>query len=143
MKAAVWLWVEDDEGTLLTSATFGGTYYEASGEFTTSGTLEFGVLPDDLTWNATMPSSDRIDLILTLPIIEDNKRYIFEGYASGYSGNPTGSMDGTLSSGSTQSNEVTSLINWLEGQLEIVAESDALTWLATWKDGVGGWPSPY
>lgn len=143
MNAAIWLFIFDDEGTLLTSASFGGTHYEGSGELIKSYLLDFGTLPEGLTWDATMPSGDRIDVVVSIPVIKANERYIIDGKASGYHGNPTGLMSAELSSGSSQSSEVTSSINWLEGQLEIVIESDALTWLSTWKDGVGGWPSPW
>ncbi len=142
MKAAIYIYVLDSDSNLIFEANWGGTYTESTGQLVTSHTLTQGTLPEGLTYEITSDGA-YVNLDLTWPTIEDNKRYIIDAIATGYNGNPAGIFSGTLSSGSAKTDTVVSAINWLEGQLQVLPESDEVTWLTTWKDGVGGWPSGF
>lgn len=142
MSVAIYIYVFDSDSNVIFYATWGGTYYEASGELVGSHVVYQGTLPDDLTYEITSDGT-YVNLDLTWPIIEDDKRYLVDAKATGYNGNPTGIFSGTLSTGSSKTDTVVSTINWLEGQLQVLPESDEVTWNASWKDGVGGWPSPW
>ena len=142
MKAAIYIYVLDSDSNLIFEANWGGTYTESTGQLVTSHTLAQGTLPEGLTYEITSDGA-YVNLDLTWPTIEDNKRYIIDAIATGYNGNPAGIFSGTLSSGSAKTDTVVSAINWLEGQLQVLPESDEVTWLTTWKDGVGGWPSGF
>ena len=142
MKAAIYIYEFDSDSNLIFYATWGGTYTESTGQLVTGETVYLGELPEGLTYEITSDGT-YVNLDLTWPTIEDDKRYIIDAIASGYNGNPTGIFSGTLSNGSLKTDTVISGINWLEGQLEVLPESDEVTWLTTWKDGVGGWPSPW
>ncbi len=149
MAAKLQLKVYDEEDVLVVWAIWGGTYYEASGNLITDLTVYIGALPEDSTYAFLVTGGTQIDLNVEISEIESSKKYVFDGYASGYSGNPTGTMTGRLFSESEQaaqeeSSTVVSSINWLEGVLHVEIESldhDGLAWVEAWADGVGGWPS--
>lgn len=139
----------DFEDVLIIWAIWSGTYYESSGNLFADLTVYIGELPEGSTWEVSVTGGSQIDLNVEISKIESDLKYVFDGQASGYFGNPTGIMTGRLFTESDQAakektSTVVSSINWLEGVLHVELESlnhDGLEWISNWADGVGGWPS--
>lgn len=148
MAAKLQLKIYDEEDNLEVWALWSGTHYESSGNLISSLTVYQGALPDGSAWEISVTGGTQIDLHVDISEIEDDKKYVFDGFSQVFPGNPTGTMTGRLFSESAQAalEETATAVasgTKLAGVLHVEIESiehDGFAWIDDWGDG-GSWPS--